>query len=80
MLLFYQPDLLPAYGEYLHNYEASTTLLRHCLEDPALLQFVKLLESSPECEGLELQDFLLLPFQRVVAYAHIFEVHALYMP
>lgn len=65
-------DFLTAYGEYLHNYEAATALLQHCLQDPSFDQFVKTLAASPDCEGLGLEDFLILPYQRITAYAHIF--------
>ncbi len=69
-----QSDFLTAYGEYLHNYEAATALLQHCLQDPSFDQFVKTLAASPDCEGLGLEDFLILPYQRITAYAHIFRV------
>jgi hypothetical protein len=69
-----QSDFLTAYGEYLHNYEAATALLQHCLQDPSFDQFVKTLATSPDCEGLGLEDFLILPYQRITAYAHIFRV------
>jgi hypothetical protein len=63
-----------AYGEYLHNYEAATALLQHCLQDPSFDQFVKILAVSPDCEGFGLEDFLVLPYQRITAYTHIFRV------
>jgi len=69
-----QPDFLNAYGQYLQNYDSAMALLRHCLKDQSFELFVQTLAASPNCEGLGLEDFLMLPYQRITAYAHILQV------
>lgn len=67
------PDFLNAYGQYLQNYDSAMALLRHCLKDQSFELFVQTLAASPNCEGLGLEDFLMLPYQRITAYAHILQ-------
>ena len=40
-------------------------LIFHCSENPRFVESLKELESSPVCQSLKMQSFLMLPMQRI---------------
>eukprot|EP01094_Clydonella_sp_ATCC50884_P025566 TRINITY_DN6768_c0_g1_i1.p1 TRINITY_DN6768_c0_g1~~TRINITY_DN6768_c0_g1_i1.p1 ORF type:complete len:935 (+),score=310.08 TRINITY_DN6768_c0_g1_i1:235-2805(+) len=61
--------MLPMYSEYINNYNnAMETMSNCCEENEAFVNFIQSQRLQPECKGLDISSFLILPIQRVPRY------------
>ena len=58
------------YTQYINNYDDVIATVRECRkENPALDKFLKeCKKSKPECRGMDINSFLILPVQRIPRY------------
>jgi len=61
-------NYLRVYVNYVNNYEAACDLVASKKRDKAFQLFLEEKRQSPECGGLDLMSFLIMPIQRIPRY------------
>jgi len=56
------------YTHYVNNYNNAMEVLKKCLETPEFDDFLKKASKNPQCNKLDLPDFLIMPVQRLPRY------------